>query len=191
MIGAMDSRLLFSLLVALVAAERLVELVISSRNRRRLLARGGVEYGARHYPWMVLLHALFLPSCALEVWLLERPWIPWLSTLMVLLVAASMALRYWVVHSLAGRWTTRVVCVPAEPLVVSGPYRWLRHPNYLAVVVELAALPLVHGAWLTALVFSLANAVVLAVRLGVEERALAESATDAGLDPAVAPEARW
>jgi len=96
-----------------------------------------------------------------------------------------MALRYWVVKSLRWRWTTRVLCLPGERVVCSGPYRWLRHPNYLAVVVEIAALPLVHTAWLTALVFSIANAVVLHTRIRVEDEALARCSDSARLSCAV------
>ena len=173
----LDSRLAYTLVVGMVGIERLVELAISSRNRRRLLARGAVEVGAEHYPWMVLLHASFLPACVLEVWVLGRPFVPGLAAVMAALVVASMVLRYWVVVTLDGRWTTRVLCLPGEPVVTSGPYRWLRHPNYLAVVVEIVALPLVHTAWLTAVVFSVANVAVLRRRIVVEERALEDHST--------------
>ena len=121
----------------------------------------------------VVMHSLFLPSCALEVWVLSRPWRPALGFSMLALVALTMALRYWAISTLGRRWNTRVVIVPGRELVSGGPYRWMRHPNYLAVVVEIAALPLVHGAWGTAIAFSLLNLLVLRVRLSVEEAALA------------------
>ncbi len=159
-------------LVALVAAERLAELMISRRNAARAFARGGVELGREHYPYMVALHTGFLVAAPLEVLLLHRPLIPALAAAMGALLLATMGLRYWVIYSLNGRWNTRVIVVPGLPALTSGPFRWLRHPNYLAVVLELIALPLVHGAWLTALVFSALNAWVLRVRIGVEERAL-------------------
>lgn len=168
-----DSRLLFTGLVLLVVAVRLVELALSRRNTRRLLARGAVEAGAGHYPAMVALHAAFLAAAPLEVWLLERPLVPALAGSMLALLGLAMALRWWVIASLAGRWTTRVLVLPGAPPVTSGPYRYLRHPNYLAVAVEVAALPLVHSAWLTALVFSMANGMLLAARVRVEEEALA------------------
>lgn len=171
--AAVDTRLLYTLLIGAVALERLAELALTRRHRAWALARGGVEVGADHYRWMVAVHTLFLVACPLEVWLLERPFVAPLGAAMLLLVAAAMALRYWVVATLGRRWTTSVICIPDLPLVTGGPYRFLSHPNYLAVVVEIAALPLVHGAWLTALVFSLANAVVLRVRIRVEDAALA------------------
>jgi len=167
-----DTRLLYVLLVALVATERVVELGLSRRNVRRLLRLGGVEAGAGHYPWMVLLHAAFLAACPLEVWLLRRPFLPALAGPMTLLLTATMALRYWVVASLKGRWNTRVIVLPGVPPVRTGPYRWMRHPNYAAVVLELIALPLVHTAWLTAVLFTVLNAMVLRARIRVEDRAL-------------------
>lgn len=171
----MTSRQLYLLLVLAVALERLVELVLARRNAARLRARGGHEAGVGHYPVMVALHTGFLVACAVEVTLAERPFHAAVGVPMLVLVVAAMALRYWVVATLGDRWTTRVIVVPGEPVVVGGPYRWLRHPNYLAVVVEIVALPLVHGAWLTALVFSAANALLLTVRIRVEEQALGES----------------
>lgn len=172
-VPGLDSRLLFTALVALVGAERLVELVVSRRNARRLLAAGAVEAGGGHYPTMVVLHSAFLAAAPLEVWLLGRPFVPALAAAMLAVVVAAMALRYWVIASLHGRWTTRVLVLPGAPAVTSGPYRFLRHPNYLAVVAEIAALPLVHSAWLTAALFTVANAVLLTVRVRAEEAALA------------------
>jgi methyltransferase len=161
-------------LIAAVAAERGVEMLISRRNARRAFARGGIEVGAGHFGLMVLLHSLFLMACVAEVALLERPWRPWLGWPALALVAASMGLRYWVIATLGERWNTRVILVPGSAAVSSGPFRYVRHPNYLAVVVELAALPLVHGAWLTAVGFGLANAALLRRRIRVEEQALME-----------------
>lgn len=169
-----DSRVLYTTLVVLVAVERAIELSVSRRNARATLARGGREFGREHYPVMVLLHALFLPACVIEVWLLERPFVPALGVPCLVLLALAQGLRYWAISSLGGRWSTRVVCVPGEPVIVLGPYRWLRHPNYLAVVSELFALPMVHTAWASALLFGLSNAVLLRVRIAVEEAALRE-----------------
>lgn len=164
----------YVVLVAAVALERLAELVVSVRHARWAFNRGGVEYGARHYPVISGLHAAFLVACVLEVVVADRPFLPWLGWPMLALVVAAQALRWWCVATLGRQWNTRVIVVPGVPLVTSGPYRWIRHPNYAAVVVEAAALPLVHSAWLTALVFTLANAVLLlGVRIPVEERALA------------------
>ncbi len=172
-IASADSRLLFLGLVGAVAALRLAELILAARNRRRLLARGGIESGAGHYPWMVAQHAAWLVAAPLEVWLLGRPFVPALGVPMLALLLAATPLRWWVIRTLGDRWTTRIVVVPGEAPVERGPYRILRHPNYLAVVVEIAALPLVHTAWLTALLASLTNAVVLSIRIAAEERALA------------------
>lgn len=167
-----DPRWLYTGLVALMGVERLVELGISQRNQRWLLAKGAVEVGRGHYPWMVLQHSLFLASCLVEVWWWARPFFPMLAVAMLVALAMSMALRYWVIVTLGRRWTTRVYCLPGEPLIRSGPFRYLRHPNYLAVAVEIAALPMVHTAWVTALVFSLANSLLLARRIRVEEEGL-------------------
>jgi|SRR5436305_1391568 len=171
--SGLDTRLLYTLLVALVAAGRLVELRIAARHRTQLLARGGIEVAPEHYRWIVLLHTAFLIACPLEVWLLGRPFVPPLAAAMLLLLLLATALRWWVIRTLGERWTTRIVCLPGEPPVAAGPYRFLRHPNYLAVCLEIAALPLVHTAWLSAVVFSLLNALVLRVRIRAEERALA------------------
>ncbi len=174
MLSTLDSRGWYSVLVGAVAIERLFEAWLSRRNGARARALGAVEYGAGHYPLMVALHAAFLVACVLEPWILGRPLRPALAAVALALVGGAMALRYWAVVSLGERWNTRVLVLPGAPAVVSGPYRFLRHPNYLAVIVELAALPMVHGGWATALVFSAANAALLAVRIGVEERALSQ-----------------
>jgi len=160
-------------LVAAVAIERLVEFVVSTRNARRALARGGHEAESRgFYAAMVGVHAGFLVAAPLEVVVLGRRFVPALGWPMFGLVCGAMALRYWAIATLGERWNTRVVVVPGDPVVTSGPYRYVRHPNYLAVVVEMFALPLVHGAWLTAAVFSAADAVLLARRIAHEEAAL-------------------
>lgn len=167
-----DSRIAFVALVVLVAVQRLVELSVSKRNFCRALERGGVESGAQLYPWMAAMHVGFLIAGPVEVLLLDRPWVPTLAAVMVTSLLLAQLLRYWAVQTLGDRWTTRVVCVPGDPLVTTGPYRWLRHPNYVAVAVEFAALPLIHTAWLTAASFSLMNAIVLRRRVVVEDAAL-------------------
>lgn len=169
----MDTRLLYTLLVVAVALGRLIELRIAERHQRSLLARGGVEAGAGHYPWMVALHTAFLLSCPLEVWLLDRPFLPALAAAMLALLFGAVALRWWAIATLGERWTTRILVLPGASLVTGGPYRFLRHPNYLAVATEIAALPLVHTAWMTALAFTLLNAWLLRVRIQAEEAALA------------------
>jgi methyltransferase len=121
---------------------------------------------------MVALHTTFLVSCAAEVWLLDRPWRPLVGLVSMLVLVAALGLRWWALRALGDRWTTRVVVVPGETLVTSGPYRWLRHPNYVAVVLEIAAIPMLHCAWITAVTFSVANLVLLRFRVAAEERAL-------------------
>jgi len=168
----MDTRILFTALVGLVAVQRLSELVASRRNERRLRARGAVELGAEHYPWMVALHVGFLASCVLEPWVLDRPWHPWLGWPMLAFLVAAQMVRFWTIASLEGRWTVRVIVEPGASVVRRGPFRWIAHPNYLVVVVEIAALPLIHSAWLTAAVFSVLNQVILRIRIRSEEEGL-------------------
>jgi methyltransferase len=162
-------------LLVLVALERGVELVLSARNARLARARGGVETGQGHYPVMALFHALLLIACALEVVLLRRPFPGLLGWVALAVVVMAQALRYWAIATLGWRWNTRIVVVPGATPVTAGPYRWVRHPNYLAVIAEMLALPLVHGAWLTAVIFSLGNALILRVRIRAEEQALGVS----------------
>ncbi|MGC5346893.1 isoprenylcysteine carboxyl methyltransferase family protein [Streptomyces sp. DT24] len=163
----------YTALVLAVAGERVAELAVASRNTRWSLARGGIESGRGHYPAMALLHTAFLAGCWAEVWLADRPFVPALGWTMVGVVAAAQALRWWCVGTLGHRWNTRVIVVPGLSAVTAGPYRWLRHPNYVAVAAEGLALPLVHGAWLTATVFTVLNAALMTVRVRCENAALA------------------
>lgn len=166
------TRELYLVFVAILVGQRLFELALSRRNLARLRDRGAIEYGAEHFGAMKLLHASFLIACPLEVFLLGRPFLPGLGYPMLAVVVAAQALRYWAIGSLGERWNVRIFVVPGLTAVTSGPYRWIRHPNYLAVVLEIAAVPLVHTAWITSLVFTLANAAMLRVRIRCEERAL-------------------
>ena len=168
----MNSQAWYVGLVAVVVVARGVELAVSERNRRWSLAQGGVESGAGHYPVMVLLHTGLLAGAVVEVLTLDRPFLPWLGWPMLALLVASHALRWWCIASLGRQWCTRIVVVPGLSAVTAGPYRFLRHPNYVAVVLEGIALPLVHTAWVTAGGFTVANAALLRVRIAAEERAL-------------------
>ena len=167
----------FTVLVLAVGVERLVELRVARRNLAWAEARGGVEYGRDHYPVMVVLHVFLLVGSVAEVWLLSAPFLPWLGWPMLGLVVLAQLLRWWCIRTLGHQWNTRVVVVPDLPLVTGGPYRYLRHPNYVAVVTEGFALPLVHTAWITATVFSMANTFLLRRRLQVENAALATATT--------------
>ncbi len=169
-----DSRWWYVGLIGLVVLERLVELLLTRRNARRLAQRGGIQVGSAHYPWMVALHSSLLIAAPAEVLLLHRPLVPALAFSMLALVGLTMGLRYWAISSLGDRWTTEIWVVPGEQAIVRGPYRYLRHPNYLAVVIEVAALPLVHTAWISAVFFSLGNVWVLKQRIRAEEAALSE-----------------
>ncbi|MEU6879461.1 isoprenylcysteine carboxyl methyltransferase family protein [Streptomyces sp. NPDC046712] len=165
----------YIVLVLLVVAERFTELAVARRNGAWSRARGGREHGAAHYPAMVCLHTALLLGCLVEPWAADRPFLPLLGWPALVLTLAAQGLRWWCISTLGPRWHTRVLIVPDLPLITSGPYRYLRHPNYLAVVVEGIALPLVHTAWLTALSFSLLNAALLTVRIRCENTALAPS----------------
>ena len=154
------------LVLALVTAQRLGELVLARRNTRGLLLRGAVEVAPQHYPAIVACHALWLASLWRFGW--QRPVaLGWLALFVLL-----QLLRGWVLLTLRARWTTRIIVVPGETLVARGPYRWLRHPNYAVVVAEIAVLPLAFGLPMIAAAFTLANAVVLSVRIRAENRAL-------------------
>lgn len=157
--------------MALVTLQRLGELALARRNTARLIARGGVEHGASHYPLIVVLHAVWLGGLWLLAW--NRPVSPgWLAVYLVL-----TGLRAWVLASLGARWTTRIIVVPGETLVRNGPYRLIAHPNYVVVAGEILVLPLVFGLTAYAAVFSILNAAVLWERIRVENRALGQPAT--------------
>ncbi|MFI6858395.1 isoprenylcysteine carboxyl methyltransferase family protein [Streptomyces sp. NPDC050421] len=165
----------YTALVLAVAGERLAELAVALRNTRWALARGGTESGRGHYPAMVALHTALLAGCLAEAGLTDRPFVPLLGWTMVAVVVAAQALRWWCIRTLGHRWNTRVIVVPGLPLVTGGPYRLLRHPNYVAVAAEGIALPLVHGAWVTAVLFTVLNTALMAVRVRCEEAALASA----------------
>lgn len=158
--------------LAAVAMQRLGEMFLTARHTRWALARGGIEYGTEHFGAMKALHTAFLIGCAVEVVLLRRAFSPWVGVPMLVLVALAQGLRLWTMRTLGPSWNARVLVVPGAPVVCGGPYRWVRHPNYAAVVVEGFAVPLVNGAWITAGVFSALNVLLLARRIRCEEGAL-------------------
>jgi len=155
------------LILALVSLQRLGELVLAERNTRRLRAAGAREFGRRHYPFIVLIHAAWLAA----LWLLAPAQV--IRIVPLLLFIALQAARVWIIASLGQRWTTRIMILPGAPLIRSGPYRWLDHPNYWVVTGEIALLPLAFGLPEIALLFSLLNAVILSIRIREENRALA------------------
>jgi methyltransferase len=167
------SATLFVILVLLVGAERVAELILSKRHIAWSVANGGREFGAGHYPAMVALHSALLVGSVVEVLTTGRRFLPWLGWPMLMIVLAAQSLRWWCIATLGRRWNTKIVVIPGLPLVTGGPYRWLRHPNYVAVIAEGVALPLVHTAWLTSLSFTIANAWLLRIRINAENTALA------------------
>lgn len=162
--------LAYTALIIAVALERIAELVVSQRNLTFSRKRGGVEYGAGHYPVMVVLHTALLVACLLEA--AHREFLPALGWPMFGIVLAAQGLRWWCISTLGHQWNTRVVVVPGAARVTGGPYRYVPHPNYVAVVAEGIALPLVHSAWITAVVFTALNAILLHTRITCENRAL-------------------
>lgn len=157
-----------AIVVALVALQRLLELIYATRNTRALLRRGAVEHGRAHYPLFIALHGGWLVAILVAV-PADAP-IAWLP---LALFAVLQLLRLWVVATLGPYWTTRIVSLPEMPLVRRGPYRVLRHPNYVIVAGEIALLPLAFGAWRIAVVFSLLNLALILWRIRIEDRALA------------------
>jgi methyltransferase len=165
------------LFILATGVERIVEMVISRRHAAVVLGRGGREYGKAQMLWMVPLHTALLLGCLIEPLALDRPFTPWLGIPMLVIALACQGLRYWCIGSLGVYWNTRVIVQPGMTLSARGPYRFLPHPNYLVVVVEGAALPLVYNAWITAIAFTVLNAVLLLrFRIPLEERALQEAA---------------
>lgn len=162
----------YVLLVAAVGLERVAEIVVARRNLAWSRAQGGVEFGAGHYPFMAVLHTVFLLACVAEVVFLHRPFLPALGWPMLAIVIAAQALRWWCVSTLGRQWNTRVVVIPGAPRVSGGPYRFLSHPNYVAVAAEGIALPLVHSAWITAVVFTALNIPLMVARISAENAAL-------------------
>ena len=163
------------LAVAAISGQRLLELVLARRNERQARARGAVERGRGHYPLIVGLHSLWILSTLVEG-LLRGPEPPSLWPVALGLFLLVQPLRYWAILSLGPYWNTKILIVPGARLVGRGPYRYISHPNYVVVVVEILAFPLIFGAWTTALVFTALNAAVLYVRIREENRALRELA---------------
>ncbi|BBX66022.1 isoprenylcysteine carboxyl methyltransferase [Mycobacterium saskatchewanense] len=162
----------YVLLIGAIAAERIAEVFVAQWNRAWSRQHRGVEFGGGHYPAMVALHAGLLAGCLVEPIALDRPFIPALGWPMLTVVLTAQALRWWCIATLGRQWNTRVIVIPGAPRVGGGPYRLVPHPNYVAVIAEGVALPLVHTAWITAVAFSLLNGWLLRTRIAVENEAL-------------------
>ncbi len=175
----MVTRWLFTGFVLLLALQRLYELRLSRRNEAIIRSRGGREYAAWQVRAMKLLHAGWFIAMLVEVYVLRRPFVPALSALALVMLVVGQGLRYAALLTLKWRWTVRVMTIPGLPPVRQGIYRYIRHPNYLGVILEILSVPLLHSAYLTAIVFSVANLLLLSARVRVEDRAL----LDAGSSP--------
>jgi methyltransferase len=160
-----------SLILLLVTLQRLGELVLANSNTRNLKARGAIEIGASHYPLIVAVHVGWL----ITLWILGLDQAVNLPALAVFVVLQG--LRVWIIATLGSRWTTRIIVLPGEPLITSGPYRYLAHPNYAVVAGEIVVLPLALHLPVTAALFTLLNAAVLFIRIREESRVLSEAAT--------------
>ena len=168
----MTTQTAYCIFIGLTGVERLVELVVGKRNLAWSLSRGGVEFGQGHWPWMVLLHTGFLFACIAEVVLLEPAFHPMIGGVALFIAIGCQILRWWCIRTLGQHWNPRVVVIPGAQRVAGGPYKWFPHPNYVAVVLEGVALPMIHGAWRTALVFTVLNAWLLRTRIQCENDAL-------------------
>jgi len=168
----MVSHQLYLGLIALTAIERLAELVRGRRPAAWSFERGGVEHGRGQWPFMVTLHTGFLIGCVTEVWVQQAPFIPELGWPMLAIAIGCQGLRWWCIRTLGKRWNHKVIVVPGMPHIQTGPYRWFSHPNYVAVVLEGIALPLIHTAVYTAVTFTVLNAILLTVRIRCENAAL-------------------
>lgn len=173
--GLSESALIGGILVGFVVVQRLVELVIANRNTRKLLSGGGQEHGKGHYPFFILLHGTWLIACAVAA--VQAEAILWPAVIAFLFLQAG---RVWVIATLGRYWTTRIITVRDAPLIASGPFRFVRHPNYIVVIGEIAALPIAFGAYEIAAVYSLANAVLLFHRIRIENAVLAPRRTQTG-----------
>lgn len=169
-------RAIYLLFLTLLALERLGELVLSRRNARRAFARGAVEVGPREYRVMAIFHMAFLAVCFAQIWISPPIHASALAVIALIGALLAQALRYWAISALGEHWNTRVIVLPGAPAVVGGPYRWIRHPNYVAVCLEMACVPLALGGSVIAVViavsFTLGNAFILRRRIRTEEAAL-------------------
>jgi methyltransferase len=182
------SRIAFAGLLAGVGVGRLAELRISRRNQRELIARGAARIPEPRFPLMVAVHTGILAGAALEVFFCPRHLYPWLAAAMAVVFLAANGVRWWVIRTLGAHWNVQVMDSGRLGVVSSGPYRWVRHPNYSAVFAEMLALPLIHTAWVTALLGGLANLWVLRARIALEDRVLL---ADAGYRAAMGAKPRF
>lgn len=173
--------MIFYFILILVVVQRLVELRIAKRNEKSMRARGAYEVGASHYPYMILLHVSFFISLIIEVMYIKSFSSPYYALIIVFLVL--QLLRVWCLTSLGTYWNTKVIILPGAKVVAKGPYAFIRHPNYLIVCLEIAVLPLIFQAYVTAICFTILNFIILSVRIPIEEKALKEATNYAVVIP--------
>jgi methyltransferase len=166
------SVLCYLIFLGVVIVERFYELRLSARNAKLAFAEGAIEVGQAHFRVMSLLHTLFFFGIVTELYWRQPVFSPLLGYAALVMSILSQGLRYWAITTLGKRWNVRIIVLPNGAPVTDGPYRWIRHPNYVAVVLELFFLPLIHGCWVTAILFSALNAGLLWVRINAEEEAL-------------------
>ena len=164
---------MFYFILVFVIIQRFVELRIAKRNEKIMLERGAYEVGATHYPWMIFLHVSFFVSLLIEVFFFKSLLIPHFSWLMVFVLLQF--LRIWCLVSLGVFWNTKILILPGANVVIKGPYAYIRHPNYAVVCLEILVLPFMFGAYVTAIIFSILNVIMLSVRIPLEEKALKEA----------------
>ncbi|WP_226666786.1 isoprenylcysteine carboxyl methyltransferase family protein [Metabacillus litoralis] len=164
---------MFYIFFSLLILQRLTELVIAKRNEKWMLSRGGIEYGSDHYRYIVALHVFFLLSFLFEVLIFQREVTAFWYLLIPILIVTQM-IRYWALLSLGSYWNTKIIIVPNEIVISRGPYQFLKHPNYMIVAVEILLIPLLFQAYVTALVFTILNIVMMIIRIPTEEKALKE-----------------
>ncbi|MCY9190729.1 isoprenylcysteine carboxyl methyltransferase family protein [Bacillus mojavensis] len=164
---------MFWMLITVLTAQRAAEMAVARRNEQKVKKQGAIECGERHYPYIITMHILFFLSLITEVLLLHKQPSSWWSGIAAAILAVQ-AIRYWALCSLGAYWNTKILVVPGAELVKKGPYKWLKHPNYTVVVLEIILIPLLYQAYFTMCLFSLLNAVMLSVRIRAEEQALRE-----------------
>ncbi|MDW0110202.1 isoprenylcysteine carboxyl methyltransferase family protein [Sporosarcina aquimarina] len=164
----------FWIVLSVVILQRLAELIIAKNNEKRMLAQGAYEVGARHYPAIVLLHTAFFVSLLLEV-VIRKPGLSPIWGILLTLFLLTQVLRVWCLASLGKYWNTKIIILPGADVVMKGPYKFIRHPNYFIVAMEILVLPMIFGAYFTAILFTLLNAWMMSVRIPQEERALKDA----------------
>ena len=164
---------LFIAVILILIVQRLIELRISSRNYKVLIREGGVEYGREHYKYIVMLHTLFIITMIFE-YLMRELYVKLsdISYLFLVFFALLQIMRFWVIHSLGKFWNTRIIRVPGSDLVKSGPYKFLKHPNYVIVALEIFCLPMIFGLYYTAIIFTILNSLILYIRIKEENKVL-------------------